>query len=192
MHGIVKLEVRATDGRVTDVVEQPMRSPLKAFLQIVLMRMGAADVASAKDSGGTDRTLEQADTANMMDALGAAGDDNTGIVVGSGTTAVTISDSKLETQIADGSASGQLDHDAQANPDDVTTFSDKAEFQIVRRFDNNSGGAISIRELGIYAEQECTGAVTGVFCIARDVLPAAVSIANGADCVVTYTFRIIE
>ncbi len=198
MNGTVKIEIHDAEGRLEYVEEVALRSPLKAFLQILLMRMGAANVAAAIDIGNTSRTLEQADTTTMMAATGAAADDDQGIVVGTNSggistiaTTVAIDDRALKNQITAGSTTGKFTHDAQSNPDDVTTFSDKAEFQIIRRFANDSGAAISIGEIGIYAEQECTGAVLGVFAIARDIV-TTVSVGNGKQATVTYTWRIIE
>ncbi len=198
MHGTVKIEIRDSLGRVTHSEERTLRSPLKAFIQILLMRMGAADVLLAKDTGGTDRTLEQADTSNMMTAVGTINDDTIGIVVGTNSggigaigTTVAIDDYALKNQIAHGGGASQLSHAAQTNPSDVTTIDPKVEFKIVRVFTNSSGGEITVSEMGVYAQQECTGAVTGVFCIVRDIV-TAVAISNGSTATAIYTFRITE
>lgn len=191
MNGTVKIDIRDRHGQVTHLEERPMQSPLKAFMQIILMRMGAADVGLVKDTGGTDRTIDQSDTTDMMRADGAAADDDSGIVVGSGTTAVALNDNALGTQIAHGTGAGQLDHQAQSNPDDVATIDPYSEFQIIRGFINSSGGAITITEIGIYAQQYDTTPAARTFCIVRDLVTSG-SVPDGGQATVTYTFRIAE
>ncbi len=191
MHGIIRIEVRDRRGLLTHTEEQPMRSPLKAFLQILLMRMGAADVATVKDTGGTDRTIDQSDTTKMMDATGGSGDADTGIVVGTGTTAVAIDDNVLATLIAHGTGGGQMEYGTQTNPSDVSDSGTQANFVLYRTFTNSSGSAIVVAEVGLYVKQMYTGAGTGVFCIARDLVTAT-SIADSGTTSLFYIFRIEE
>jgi len=115
-----------------------------------------------------------------------------GIVVGTGVAAVTPTDIALGTRIVHGRAAGQLEYGGCELVG--ITFSDpNGQFTIRRYFTNNSGGAITVQEAGIYA----AGTLYLVnmlgsswpFCIARD-LTGAVAVANTELLRVTYVVQI--
>lgn len=115
-----------------------------------------------------------------------------GIVVGTGVGAVAPTDYALGTRIVHGSGAGELEYGgceflsiAFADPD--------GEFTIRRYFTNNSGGAITVEEVGIYAAgthylvNNC--GTSYPFCIARD-LTGGVAVANTELLRVTYVPQI--
>jgi hypothetical protein len=111
--------------------------------------------------------------------------DNTstyGIVVGTGTTTPTNSDYKLETQIAHGTASGQLDYGAHSRTESKVVGSN-VDFVISRTFYNGSGASITVKEIGIYCQSE-----SYYFCLVRDVI-TPIDVANTQTLTVQYTLR---
>ena len=117
-----------------------------------------------------------------------------GIVVGTGVGAVTPTDYALGTRIVHGSGANEFEYGgcellsiAFANPN--------GEFTIRRYFTNNSGGAITVAEVGIYAVGCLAKGPTGMvwesysFLIARD-LTGGVAVANTELLRVTYVPQI--
>ncbi|MBA7528295.1 hypothetical protein ES705_20478 [subsurface metagenome] len=119
---------------------------------------------------------------------GAAGVDTSGIQVGSGTNAESLEDYKLQTQIANGAGAGQLSH-TEGDPPVKGYSAPVYSVQHVRYFNNNSGGAVDVNEVGIV----CSGAVGATFqkwLQAHDKLPATVSVPDTGQLKVTYTLQL--
>lgn len=114
-----------------------------------------------------------------------AGALTTGIVVGTGDTAVDADDYVMETIIAHGIGAGQLEYgvaNIAGGQFIAPQYSGSSgHFSANRQFANNSGGTITVKEIGMYA-------VMG--CIARDVLVSAQDVADGQAMVVTYEFKV--
>jgi hypothetical protein len=111
--------------------------------------------------------------------------DYVGIVAGSGTAAVTVSDYALTTRIANGTAASQLEY-LGTEFTTVTASDPNASFTVSRTFRNSSGGNITINEVGIYAVWQ----VSFDFCIVRDKLGSAYTINDGEYMKITYTFQV--
>ena len=103
----------------------------------------------------------------------------TGIVVGTGSTAWTFEDYKLDTLIAHGNSADQLSYTATDTRTDAFV-GDVVTTTATRTFNNNSGGAIEINEVGLY-----TG-IGGTSMLNRDVLVSPVSVPDAGQLVVTY------
>jgi hypothetical protein len=162
--------------------------PVKALFQWMVGGMVAQNVFGAsniiKDTSGTDRTISFLGTTRWK-CNGAAADDTLGIAVGSGTTAVTIDDYQLATQIAHGLSAGQLSYGATTFNAPVTSGQSRY-FEVVRTFTNNSGGTVTVREIGLISRNE---AGTYSFLSLRDVLASAIEVADTK--VLTVTYRIL-
>ena len=162
--------------------------PVKALFQWLVGGMWAHNIYgtgnSIKDITGTDRTITFYNTTRWK-CNGAANDDSLGIVVGSGTTEVTIDDYQLATQIAHGSSAGQLSHGDTTFNAPVTSGQSRY-FEVVRTFTNNSGGTVMVREIGLHSRNE---AGTYSFLSLRDVLASAIEVADTK--VLTVTYRIL-
>jgi hypothetical protein len=108
-----------------------------------------------------------------------------GIVVGTGTNAVTSSDYALQTKIAQGTGSGQLEYSANGCGA-VSAVNPTATMTLERIFRNASGGSITINEIGIYSLCH-----QNIYCLARDMISAApVTMADGDYIKIIYTFTI--
>ena len=152
---ILELIVRDKSGRVTE--HQMMRSEsfVKQFLQALWMHMtympnsGSAPinyVKAFKDTDGNNFYSDcKSDDWRTNAGVGATG---YGILVGTGATAPTINDFKIEALIAHGVGAGQLQYSAVtfgAPAADAST----SQFTITRDFANGSGGSITVREIGL-------------------------------------------
>ena len=155
------------------------------FLQLLQSKMFGT-VLSVIDTGNTARTTGYADSTYMQ--LGAAaGTDVTGTVVGTGTNAVNISDYALQTKIAHGTASGQLQYGAVTFGAPTISGSD-IYFTVTRNFVNNSGDSITVNEIGMYGMFYTSG--TRYACLVRDVVAGGVAVADGQTLTLNYTIKI--
>lgn len=110
-----------------------------------------------------------------------------GIVIGTGTNAVTNTDYRLQTKIAQGAGAGQMSHGAMIF---VTTaiVGANVDFVTKRTFTNNSGAQITVNEAGTYTYN--AGHVAHpVHCIIRDKLAVGVDVPDKCSLTVYYTWR---
>lgn len=145
-----------------------------------------ANTVNYKDTGGTDRLIKA--YAINLRCNADAGDTTLGVVVGTGTAAVVVTDYSLATQIAHGVSSGQLSHSASTFGA-VSISNPNALFTLQRDFTNSSGGSITVNEEGIYAGAVDTGTVGRCFCIIRDKEATGIAVADGQNLRVTYTIQ---
>jgi len=151
------------------------------FINMLTMAFqNATGVTLCTDTGGTNRTLSA--SAGDMNCVSGIGASTLGIVVGTGTNAVVLTDTKLQTQIAHGVGAGQLSYGATSFSSPVTVGSDRY-FEISRVFTNSSGSAITINEIGIYHSHS-----TFIFCGDRTINSTVVN--NGAAITITYRIKV--
>ncbi|OYT26597.1 MAG: hypothetical protein B6U97_03500 [Candidatus Altiarchaeales archaeon ex4484_96] len=133
------------------------------------------------------------DGVHPMFNLAGDNDDTYGIVVGSGSTAVSPNDYALESQIPHGTSAGQLDYEAcEAEP--VSISGNRSEFKLRRQFIEKSGNAITVREIGIYVRQfirwnNSTKAKYPMM-VARDVLSSPITVPAYGSLLVEYTIYV--
>lgn len=107
---------------------------------------------------------------------------NYGIVVGTSDTAFNIEQYALGAMIVHGTGAGQLVY--QASGFDSKAYASKIWTTTSKRiFNNNSGGDITIKEVGLLPQSQY---VTRDFLVERSVLAPAVTVPNGAQLTVTY------
>ena len=158
------------------------KSFVKAFIQALAEAFGNMSV-SIIDTSNTVCTVSPS-SGFVWNASSAAGTIVNGLVVGTGTNAVTIDDYKLQTLIAHGSTTGKLQYGAStvSLPSFTTTV---GSIILTRVFSNNSSGSITINEIGIYN-------IMGnnyYFCIARDI-PTPIILAIGEQLTLNYTIGV--
>ena len=178
-----KLVVRDKNGKVVSEQTTPGHSFVRQFLDVLYGQMLNQSSSSITDILGTSRTIFGNDAGNLVVSVNS---DDRGVVLGTGTTAVDIGDNKIETEIDDGTASGELTHGAQVLTAPTTT-SQTAQFSVMRPFTNGSGGTIVVTEVGLYGNADLT---TIFFCFAREVLGSSVSVLNGQTIDVTAQIQI--
>ena len=178
-------EVYVTDknGKVIDRREGESRSWLIAWLQLIYGSMRGAAV-TIKCADGVNRN--SARQYSCLDANGIAGDTTRGPVVGTGTTAVTLADFAMETQIAHGVGGGQLQYGARVHVYPPVLRGKELYFKIRRTFTNGSGAPINVNEFGVYAE---IGDLSNEACICRDVMTIPLVVPDAGALILTYRFR---
>ncbi|MBA7639849.1 hypothetical protein ES703_47509 [subsurface metagenome] len=175
------------DGQVIQREKRPARSYLKAYNQMVLMRLSVVN-QTVTDTGGAARSINTGFYTFWVKAT--AGVTAQGTRVGSGDTAVDISDYALETEIAHGTGDGQLSHLAEVIISPTVGASESA-FTVKRSFVNGSGGNVTVREIGVYCRARAGGSIY-YFCIVRDVLGGDFTVPNGGAITVIYSFKAVE
>lgn len=145
---ILTIEGRDQKGQLTFFEKKKANSFVRALIDLLFPHIQQAIFGNgSQDISNTTRS-PAVNTGNFaMNA--AAGDVAKGIVVGTGTSAVTISDYALGTRIAHGNAASQLSYGAMSFTNPTTSGSTRS-FTMERTFTNNSGSQITITELGLY------------------------------------------
>lgn len=125
---------------------------------------------------------------DVFAAFALAGITTQGIRVGLGNAAVTINDTKLQTPCIEGTAANQFLHQ-------VMVFTAPAvvggtiSFTLKRSMINNSGGAISVAEIGCQTLQPDSNDSPHYIMAFRDVV-GPISVPNGGGITVTYTISV--
>jgi hypothetical protein len=120
-----------------------------------------------------------------------------GIVLGSNNTAYNVDDYRMYAPILSGNTAGKLYAQAQAAP--VQSFSGSPDNTVntlhSRVFNNNSGGTITVNEVGI-VYKTYNGSVSGItthyLLFSRDVLESPVTVLNGAQLTVTVSITTLS
>lgn len=149
-------------------------SLLKQFIQMLSVQMSNAST-SITDTAGTSRSVTS-DAYNLR-ASAPAGTTTYGVLIGTGTTDVTMTDTKLETPLSTNVAHGIVIF-AVENPSSTTW-----RLALIRVFTNNTGSTIGIREVAMY-----TYATIGGWIVCVDRTLYSVDVPNGVA--VTLTYRI--
>lgn len=113
---------------------------------------------------------------------------NYGIWIGSGSTAFSIEDYTLATKITSGNASGMMLYFYMSAPlttYDSTAGAEKWTVSLTRVFNNNSGGDVTVAELGLVWYGSFW--TSSYFLMERTVLGSSVTIKNGGQLAVRYT-----
>ena len=114
------------------------------------------------------------------------GNSSYGIVIGTGSTANSTSTIALQSQIVNGTGSGQMQYGANSYTS-IAVSGNTVSFQMNRTFTNNSGASITVAEVGIYMLAAYTNQY---FAIERTVLASAVTVANTTPITVYYTIQL--
>jgi len=183
-----RLTIRDANGRVASRGRwRRSRSYVEQLTHQLLGKFSNVDV-TIKDTGGTSRTYDVSNSASSMYSLNQATNALMGLVVGTGSTAVDISDYALGTQIAHGTGSGQMEYAAGAYSAHQVS-GQTAQFTITRTFINSSGASITINEVGIY--NSChDGVAWRYYLIVRDVVSGGQAVANGQSATLEYTISV--
>ena len=180
----VTLTLRDTkSGKVLSRRRFRSHSYVIAFLDILYEQfIGVAQ--SITDTGGTSRSVSA--HANSFSSKAPASTSVWGLVVGTGTTAVALTDTKLVTQIAHGTGAGQLSHGLVEYLVPSTSGTTR-KFILTRSFVNVSGSTITIQECGSYS---CATATPYYFCTVRDLVSGGQAVLNGQTLALQYTISV--
>jgi hypothetical protein len=150
---------------------------------------GSGVTVTIKETGGTSRSFAASIIQTLSQCNLLAPDDNSGygLVVGSGITAPTNIDYKLNTQIAHGVGAGQLDYGAQSYTSSAVVGAN-VDLVLTRPFYNGSGNSITIKEIGAYILLVDASTNGYSVCIIRDVV-SDTPVPNAETATVQYTLR---
>jgi len=118
------------------------------------------------------------------------------IQVGSGQQSNPFNANSLAAPIANGSGTGQLVYGQPSVPSNITVSGSSAYFIISQTFNNSSGSAITITEVGIVVNIQTissNGANStnfGNVLVWYDVLSSSISVPNGGSVTIYYTFTV--
>jgi hypothetical protein len=124
----------------------------------------------------------------LADAI--AGVDSYGMVIGTGNTPVALTDYILATQIAQGTGANQMRYAASSYQAGKISSGANRSYKLLRFFANDSGGAITVKEVGFIARpyNHLIGQFNILIC--RDVLGAPVTVNDGEGITVEMSFQI--
>ena len=179
-------QVKDASGRIkVPFRRRTARSFLTAYITWLYLKLIGATTQSLTDTGGTPRNIHRN---SIIDCNTASGTTTEGLVVGTGTNAVTINDSALQTKIAHGSTAGTLQYGASV-VNLPSSDSTSTTLILTRPFSNASGGTITVREIGIYASMGDAENSTNnrQLCIVRDTVTIALS--NGDVLTLNYILK---
>jgi len=171
----IRAELRDRHGKlIRRLPWKPANSLLKQFIQCLAIQASQVN-QTIKLVSGADQSVGASPDAFRVD--GAAADTIKGIVIGTGTNPVTMTDYKLQTQVTTNITHGTTTF-AVENPDANTW-----RLTIARIFTNNTGGTLNIREVGLYNK---VVVVAAAICLDRSLY--SVNVANSVA--ITLTYRI--
>ena len=178
---IGRIRIRVTDANGKNIFDETrgMHSYTINFLHHWLR------VATAEETAGLTEVNDT--TFTMDDSYWNAGVGHVrGVVVGSGTTASDFNDTKLETVIDHGTSAGELEYGDQSETTNETDG--EYDVEVSRTFSNNSGGNVTVNEIGIYGSTNATAsATTNMHMLLREVLGSGITIPDAGSMTVDIT-----
>lgn len=159
----------------------------KAWYALVKIGVNTVTYTDILGNVRTNVVTEDLSAQTTLDCSGIAGEDTRGIVVGTGTNAVTEADTKLQTRVLHGvGVAGKLDYKITEFEQPATSGGTISSFVISRKFTNTSGSTITLTECGLYGAFKRISAEDNV-CYIRDVDAGGFAIPNNFTAEVRYT-----
>jgi hypothetical protein len=199
--------VRDKDGNVIKRYKQKSHSPTSNFIGLMLpvSYYGALNVCWTLTT--TSNTTFKYVPANNSCANGnfnfinypGNGDNYNvyliNIMVGSGTQSNPYNTYNLASPIANGSGTGKLLYSSPTIPTNITINGNQAYFIVSQTFTNQSGGTITISEVGLIisitvSQTNENGRGSGNILTWYDVLSSPISVGSGQSTAIYYTFSV--
>jgi len=204
-----EFEVRDGNGKVVHRRKQRSHSWVRNAYNMIFATLAGKDLSDSTFGPGK---LNLKDTSNVVkygaantccyhftssDAAGwgyrgPAGSHAFGILVGRGTNPEDFESYYLHVAIANGTGVGQLSY-VQSEPHSITWIAGTLTLKndLVRYFNNNSGGDIDVTEVAIIRHEYRPASSTDTYyMMARDLLVSAVTVPNTGQLKVTYTIQL--
>jgi len=187
-----RVVVRDVQGRIKRIEEAPSKSFILNFLYMwwLGLNLNSTDTISVVNSSGQQTAIQLAQSMQWYQFADGGASPYSGIQVGSGTSSPSASSPYLESLILNGTGSGQLVYGSNT----VTSpslSSNPGTITVTNTFTNNSGGSVTVGEIGLATNTMNPGAsVYGAALLIHDVLSSAASVPNGGSITVTYTMQV--
>jgi len=187
-----RVVVRDPKGRIKYIEEAPSKSFILNLLYWwwLCFNLNESDVISVVNTSGRQTTQTLSQPMGWTGITGGTAPPYSGVQVGSGTSAPSASSPYLESLIVSGTSPGQLSY----GTNDVTSpslSSNPGTIQDTKTFTNNSGGTVTVGEIGlaIQANNGITDTHMAALII-HDVLSSPVHVVSGGTLTVTYTMEV--
>jgi len=187
-------EIRNKNGNILRKSrERRSHSFVKQFIQMLYVTSsGITSYAGVIDTSNTSRTLayQRPSSPNPFSATipTTASNATFSILVGTGSTAVALTDYTIQTLIAHGTGAGQLSYSSTVFGAPATDALGTS-FRVTRDFTNSSGSTITINELGIVSQVSDSGDQNRLFLIIRDIASPAITVLNGQQLTINYNLK---
>jgi hypothetical protein len=186
----------AMHGKKRTTGDRPSHSFVIAFLQFIEAVTAHpsgvnCDPIPIKDTSGTTNNVSgstpyNGSFYNMMGWEAPASDDTYGIVVGTGTNAPTNADYSMQTKIANGTSTCQLQYQACSVGRGLVVGAN-VDLVMSRLFINTSGSTITLKEIGIYDKINPASGADQFYMMVHDAVNQAIN--NQEVGIVSYDFR---
>jgi len=184
-YGTLRVTEETPDGQVLDMTEQEIDSYVENFLNLGSAVWGNQQVSGVTDTGGSTRTLASGGNANRVwNANGAQGSTDHGIQIGDDGTTETVTDTALGNQLTTGISYGAT----TISPASVAA--PNATLDITRTFTNNTGGSVTIREVGVAFRHDDSNVNRRRFLGLRDTGSPLQTVSDGNNTTVEYQLSI--
>ena len=205
----IMVVVRDKNGKIKKVYSQRSHSPTKNFIGLLLgytwYKSTGNSFTLTNATGGTYNYQPCEANIGIKECFSIAYPNNqspfygyiSDIVVGSGSLSDPYTAYKLDAPISNGSGTGQLVYGNVSVPTSITTSGSSAYFIISQSYTNNSGGTITISEVGIKVYGSFStyagnykGAIYMTLLIWYDVLLSPITVDNGDTITINYKFTV--
>ena len=178
----LKIKVINEKGKCIYYRRYRSRSFVANFINIMFAGFFFQSVTLVTTGGSTFSTS----VPNPLYVLDSSNDDNYGIQIGTGTTAPAITDFSLKQLIPNGTSAGQMQYGAVSVMSPViNTTNNTGYVAITRAFTNNSGGNITVSEVGVVISPYGHNTL-----IIHDLLPTPITVPNGSTLSIAYEIQI--
>lgn len=176
--------IRNDKGKVRYKKTMQCHSFVDNFLKLIYLCMSKNNVSLQNTANGTENYVSAYNVGSYyLECDAASTNTNYGVIVGTGTTAPTISDYSVETKIAHGTSSGQLQYSA-TSVGAPTTDATTSTLVVTRLFTNASGGSIDINECGLVVRSN-----DDYVLIIRDIISPAITVADAEELTLNYKIK---
>ena len=178
----LKIKVINEKGKCIYYRRYRSRSFVANFINIAFTNLSNQIVTFVFTDGSTGYTGH----GYTMQAADSSNDDNYGIQIGTGTTAPAITDYRLTSLIPNGTSAGQMQYGAVTVMSPViNTTNNTGYITVTRAFTNNSGGSITVSEVGLVALYYYNDVL-----LIHDLLPTPITVPNGSTLSIAYEIQI--
>jgi len=192
----LKIKVINEKGKCIYYRRYRSRSFVIGFLNVLFTNLTGQKITNINTSGSS-YTISPVDLIYVADS---SNDDNYGIQIGTGTTAPSITDTRLSQLITNGAGVGQMQYGAVSVTGAVTnTTNNTGYITVTRTFTNNSGASITVSEVGLVAWSGNTSFILGgttysqtnqFYLIIHDLLPTPITVPNGSSLSISYEIQV--
>ena len=146
----IEIKIHNKDGTLADCFKVPFHSFNRNFAIGIFMALQQAQSNTITETDGSSYNPNQFYLWGAHSADSPAGNSLYGIIPGTGSSAVSSSDYKLEYQVPHGTGDNELDYQLTTPETTADYIGDSYGFSLTRQFINQGSTTITIREVEVY------------------------------------------